>query len=218
MENRRKQKKILHVNREKFIETIYHIVFYGNTVRNFNNVLMDVGNKINEHERMTIRYSIQWNIMIIIVSLIDEHEKYLFKFESKELAVKRKIISYKYIIEPILNDINKWSDIRKFRNNVLAHNFRIDSDDFKSVHLSNRLKSYNVPESTMDLATLMKYIEVITKIAEEIFKEEHQEAIVIIDGFSNSEKEINQSVEEETKRVNLIFFEVNKRINEYNSH
>jgi hypothetical protein len=29
----------------------------------------------------------------------------------------------------------------KFRN-VLAHNFRIDSEDFKSVHLSNKLGNY----------------------------------------------------------------------------
>ncbi|MGZ8538568.1 MAG: hypothetical protein ACXWV9_09920 [Flavisolibacter sp.] len=107
--------------------------------------------------------------------------------------------------------------MRKFRNNVLAHNFRIDSDGFKSVHLSNRLKSYNIPESTIDLITLFKYLDSITRILEEIFQAEYSEALAIVDGFESAPKQFDQSIIDETKKVNSILLEVNKRINEYNA-
>lgn len=180
-------------------------------------MLSSVADKINENERMVIRYSIQWNVMLMSISLIDELDKYLFMYKPSDKGTKNRVDSYKYIIEPILNQLNKGIDMRKFRNNVLAHNFRIDSDGFKSVHLSNRLKSYNIPESMIDLITLFKYLDSITRILEEIFQVEYNEALTIVDGFGSAPKKLGQSFDEESTKGNSILFEVNKRINEYNA-
>lgn len=211
-----KKKKSTVINREKFIESIYHIVFYGNTMRHFNEILKGIKGKVSEYEEIGIRYSIQWNVLIITVSLFDELNKYIFKYRSEDALTQRKIELLGSIIEPAIEEIKKWNDIRKFRNNVLAHNFRIDSNDFESVHLSNKLDSYNIPQSYLDLIILFKYWDTITKIAEEMFKDEYLEAITIVDGFVKKQKTL-QPKEDEIEKANLILLEINKRISEYNS-
>ncbi len=171
-------RKNINVDRDKYVESIYHIVFFGNIVRSFNVAYSSVVDKINNDDRMIIRYSIQWNVMIITISLLDEINNFLFRYNNPlDVDSIKKIDSYKYMTEPILNEISKWPDLRKFRNNVLAHNFRIDTDDFRSVHLTNKLHSYNAPQSSLDLLTLFKYLDSITKIAGEVFVKEYQEAL-----------------------------------------
>jgi len=149
---------------------------------------------------------------------LNELNKYLFKFDESEFCdtnTKEKITSYKYIIEPIITNINSWLDFRKFRNNVLAHNLRIDLNNFKSVLVSNELHKYNAPESTVDLLTLFEFSHSITKITNEMFLIEYQEAKAIIDGFDNPKKCLT-TPEDGQNRVANVLAEVNKRIYEYN--
>ena len=214
----KKKKPMPLVSRERIIESIYHIVYMGNTSRSLHNALLSVADKINEDEKLVIRYSIQSNVMLDTISLLDEINKYLFNYESTvEQPIKAKIESYKYIIEPVLNEINKWTSFRKFRNNILAHNFRNDKDDFKSVFFGKELHDYIIPNSTMDLLTLFQFTNQITKIAEELFKHEYEEALNIVERFKTVQKEVNQSAEEETNRINQKLIEVNQRIRDYNS-
>ena len=200
------------ITRDKFIESIYHIVFYGNITRNFDSSLKSIADKISDKEKMVVKYSIQWNAMIITVSLLDELNKYLFLYEPIDEDVKERINSYKHSIEPILEEIDKCNDIRKFRNNALAHNFRINSEGFRSVHLSNKLHTYNIPGTTMDLFILFKYLDAIIKIAEQLFAAEYEEALTIIDSFEDSKSSTQQSVDDEMQKANLILLEVNNRI------
>lgn len=211
------KKEIPKIDKDRFIESVYHIVVYGNTIRCMRDVLSSIGEKVNEFERMIIRYLVQSHILLMTISLLDELNKFLFKYNPEDEDTKDRVSVYKNIIEPILIEIDKWGDLRKFRNNVLAHNFRTDSDDFKSVHLSNKLKDYNIPEYVVDLMTLFKYLDSITKIAEEIFQKEYREAFAIVDSFNNKPKQFARSLENETEKVNTILIEVNKRIQEYNS-
>ncbi|MBI1779906.1 MAG: hypothetical protein HYR66_00815 [Sphingobacteriales bacterium] len=210
------KKEKLKVNRDRFIESVYHIVFYGNTARSLNALLSSAGDKVGEDEKMILRYSIQSNVMLMFVSFMDELNKYLFEYNAEDIETKARVDAFKKIIDPILSKTNNWTDLRKFRNNVLAHNFRIDSDGYKSVHLTGKLSEYNIPESTIDLATLLKYIDSISKITEQIFQNEYSEAIALVNRFNKSPKKINQSIEKETNEVNKVLIEVNKRINEYN--
>ncbi|MBI3717425.1 MAG: hypothetical protein HY252_02380 [Sphingobacteriales bacterium] len=210
------KKEKLKVNRDRFIESVYHIVFYGNTARSLNALLSSAGDRVGEDETMILRYSIQSNVMLMFVSFMDELNKYLFEYNAEDIETKARVDAFKKIIDPILSKTNNWTDLRKFRNNVLAHNFRIDSDGYKSVHLTGKLSEYNIPESTIDLATLLKYIDSISKITEQIFQNEYSEAIALVNRFNKSPKKINQSIEKETNEVNKVLIEVNKRINEYN--
>lgn len=213
-----KKKIIPVVDRERIIESVYHIVYMGNISRNTHNVFLSIADKIDGHEKMLIRYLVQSQVMLNTISLLDEINKYLFNYDSKvEVVVKEKIESYRYIVEPVLTEIAKWTSLRQFRNNVLAHNFRNNKNNFKSVFFENELHKYVIPGSTMDLLTLFQFTDRITKIAEEMFKDEYKEALKMVGSFDSFEKEINQSIQQEVNRLNEKFLDVNKRIAEYNN-
>lgn len=72
------------VDKRKFLESVYHLVFFGNTVKNYEELFKSVVDKIDENERMMIRYSIQSNVMILTTSLLDELNKFLFKYDASD--------------------------------------------------------------------------------------------------------------------------------------
>ena len=213
----RKKKLPLIVDRDKIIESIYHIVYIGRIIRSLHSTFLSIADKINQDEKNVIRYSIQSNVMLDTISLVDELNKFLFNYENSiDISVKIKIESFKHIIEPILIEIGKWTTFRQFRNNVLAHNFRIDSKNYKSVFFNNALRNYVIPNSTTDLLTLFQYIDQITKIAEELFRYEYEEGLNIYKNLQKEDIPMQQSAEYETIKINGIINEVNKRINDYN--
>lgn len=198
-----------------FVESVYHIVFIGNTTRALSRSMVSVGKKITKEEKSVYRVLIQSKTLIDVVSLVDELNNYLFSYNPESESVRGKIEAYRYIIQPVLDHMNSWSDIRMFRNNVLAHNYRIDKNGFESVHLTNKLFDYNVPRSSIDLGILFELIDVVTKVAEDIFDEEYQLALKIVDEFEEPAKLIRQDLKKETEKVNRILEEVNIRIDKY---
>ena len=208
-----KKKLIPVINRERIIESIYHIKYIGDVTSNLHSIFLSIGKKIDEDEKIVLRFIIQSKVMLDTISLLDEMNNFLFKCENNiDEVIKEKIESFIYIIEPILTAIGKWENLRKFRNNVLAHNFRIDSDNFKSVFLNNELPNYVIPGSTKDLVTLFHYINQMTKIAAELFNSEYEEALNVMKNFERPDIKIMESTENETDKVNETIKEVNERI------
>lgn len=112
------------VNRERFIESVYHLSFYGNILNELNYTIGSLTSGFSENQIKTTSFSIQWNILIITQSLIDELNKFLFNYAPDDISLQNRINGFKKIIDPALNEINKWKDIKEFRNNILAHNGR----------------------------------------------------------------------------------------------
>ncbi len=200
---------------ENFIESVYHLVFIGNTTRALSRNMINVGKKITRAEKGVYRVLVQSKVLIDTVSLVDELNNYLFSYKPESEKIKDKIEGYRYIVQPVLNQMDSWKDIRDFRNNFLAHNYRIAKSDFESVHLSNKLFNYNIPRSSIDLGVLFKLIDVITKVAEEIFYEEYKAALKIIDEFEEPKKKEKQLVDKEVEIINEVLEEVNHRIKKY---
>ncbi|MBY0478270.1 MAG: hypothetical protein K2Q24_11530 [Chitinophagaceae bacterium] len=206
------------VTHSHFIESVYHVVFFGNIMRKINVHRMSISEKVTFEEGQTIRFLTQSKVLIDTVSLIDELNNYLFRHHSTEESVNSKISSYKQIIQPVLDQINLWEDLRKVRNNVLAHNYRIDGkNNFESVHLSNKLHVYNFPSSLIDLGIIFKLVDVIATVAEEIFEDEYKEALLIINSFENVKNKKLQRLEDEIKNINSVLQEVNERIQKFNA-
>lgn len=205
------------IDGKKFIESVYHVIYYGNILSKLEQVFTAVSKKISKVEATIIRFSVQWNVMIITISLLDEMNGYLFCYKSNNKVTKDKIKSYRYIVQPALKEIRKWHDLRSFRNNVLAHNFRIRANDYVSVHLSNNLHNYIIPQHTIDLILLLKYLRAVTKIAEEIFQEEYREALEIAGKHSKPIRKKPPLLANEVTKANLIIQEMNDRIANYNA-
>ncbi len=59
------------------------------------------------------------------------------------------------------NEIEKrFPDLRVFRNNYLAHNMRIDNQNYRSVVLSGDLRRYRVPQTPMIIYFLLVVLNV----------------------------------------------------------
>ncbi len=136
-------KKPILVNKERFIESVYHLNFYGNILNQLNYTQRDFISNFSTDQIKKVSLSIQWNILIITQSLMDELNKFLFNYEPNNLSLKNRIKAFKYIITPALEEIKKWKDLRDFRNHVLAHNGR--NYEGISVILSKQFKNYNIP-------------------------------------------------------------------------
>jgi hypothetical protein len=88
-------------------------------------------------------YSICCSCLIIqCCSFIDELEQEL---NPKKFPLFRKrIILFKKICKPALNRIRKWKDLKNYRNNLIAHNFRING---KSIFSYKNKVEYSIPNT-----------------------------------------------------------------------
>src|SRR6185312_13562953 len=91
------------VNRERFIESVYHLSFYGNILKEIDyrrgeSFVSD----FSENQIKTTSFSIQWNILIITQSLIDELNQFLFNYTPDDISLKNRIKGFKKIIDPAL--------------------------------------------------------------------------------------------------------------------
>ncbi|MGV3545690.1 MAG: hypothetical protein ACO1N4_01425 [Pedobacter sp.] len=93
---------------------------------------------------------------ILISSYFDEYHGQFSKNLSQE--EKNKIAPY---YKRIKRELNLYPDIKKFRNQVIAHNLRVDQ---KSVPVNIKLNSYKVPQNIMELAIVTTCVEYLTII------------------------------------------------------
>jgi hypothetical protein len=207
-------KKPILVNKERFIESVYHLSFFGNILDQINYTKGNFTFNFSDKQIQQISFSIQWNILIITQSLMDELNKFLFNYKPDEIDLINRIKAYKCIITPALEEIKKWEDIRDFRNHVLAHNGR--NYEGLSVILSDQFKNYNIPIYHNDFLILFQLLKIITEKAAEIFSEEQQEAEKIMARLPAKQKNRKYKVEIAIEKVNNIIAEMNKRSKRYN--
>ncbi|RZJ81427.1 MAG: hypothetical protein EOO47_04325 [Flavobacterium sp.] len=93
---------------------------------------------------------------ILISSYFDEYHNYFFKNLSEK--ERDKIAPY---YKRIKRELNLYPDIKKFRNQVIAHNLRVDQ---KSVPVNTKLNSYKVPQNIMELSVVITCVEYLTVI------------------------------------------------------
>jgi hypothetical protein len=106
----------------------------------------------------TISGSLQNHLLIMACSFLDEYTNEFTSFKHPEL--KFRIESLKTITKPVLKRINKWSDLKKFRNNILAHNLRNGKKSIFSETLPTI--QFNIPNSNSETILLSRLIVIIT--------------------------------------------------------
>lgn len=213
-----KMKKLETINKERFIESVYHLSFYGNILNHLNYTIHPFTSGNSENQIKIPAFSIQWNIMIITQSIMDELNKFLFNYKTKDFDLKNRIQAFRKIIAPAVEEINKWKDMREFRNNVLAHNGR--NYNGESVILSSKFNNYDIPLYHNDFLILFKLLQLITERAEEIFEEEKQEADRMMISLNTNQTEVitkKQISHQTLNKIDKVISEVKKRAAKYNS-
>jgi hypothetical protein len=124
----------------------------------------------NENDALLLAQYLQMESL----SFINEFKENLYNFSEKEY--RERIADVQKITKPIFNRINKWKDLGKYRNNIIAHPWR-DSGKF----VIPNDPAYNVPKSWLEitiLGNLLKYVWAITGAE---FQKEITESITYIE-------------------------------------
>lgn len=187
---------------------IYHLIFLGNliekTIDSFSNII----GKIDDSDETVLWESTSSLIIIRTISFLDEFENFV-KSSNQDLG--KTIIDIKKTVKPALKQIKSWKEIREFRNNVLAHNFRFDKEAISI--FSRGLESYDIPKTGADLAVLVSCVTMVKKTFESAFKQKLETIQKMIEQHSYPKKEpqFNNSVDVEN-RINKLTNEINENI------
>jgi hypothetical protein len=105
-------------------------------------------------------------IIIYTCSFLDEYDNVftpaVFPSESK------KIIELKNNVLPAYRQIKKWKDLKKIRNNIIAHNHRING---KSIFDLNEKIKYTIPSTNAEYTLLADLVFIIAENILPIFPE-----------------------------------------------
>lgn len=168
--------------------TIYHLVHISNTIGKYDKALKNI-TQINKETRDIIFLAIFSQTLILTNSFLDEFDKF---FTSKKPDENRKISKVKKVVKPAVSQIRKWTDLKIFRNNVLAHNLRVNKQNNVSVFLDGRIHNYNIPKDISDLQVLVQCLLMTKSVILENYQSEYQ-------SFSNNIKSISPLPIEKSK-------------------
>lgn len=188
--------------------SIYHLIFLGNIIETNIKALADIRGKHDDYIELPITVSICSMTIIQAVSFLDEYNNFT---KSSNESLNKTIIEIKKTVKPALKKINEWSEIRKFRNNVLAHNLRYTD---KSISVfSKGLSSYDVPQNGSDFEVFRHCILMIKDVFASTFKENLEKVQLAIDNAQyNKVKSRYSNFQEVEEAVEKIRREINHNI------
>ena len=105
-------------------------------------------------------------IVMESVSFIDEFERN-FHYRC-EPEFKDKVVLVRKLTEPIFKRIKQWSDLKEFRNNIIAHPWR---DKDKSFTIPDNTK-YNTPRNWFEHVVLVNLLGYVYGIIKHVFNQE----------------------------------------------
>ncbi|MEN6453393.1 MAG: hypothetical protein ABFD10_03975, partial [Prolixibacteraceae bacterium] len=89
--------------------------------------------------------------------------------------------------KPVQKAINKWSDLKNFRNEIIAHNFRNSKGEFKLFSIGD----YNCPQTHEELSYLVAFLNRMVRVLSSNFPMETQNIINSVG--ANLKRKANQS-------------------------
>ena len=185
----------------KLYESLYIFLRYSQDIRFLFELMIDFGYRERKQDEWNLKekthYITLYNtILMNVCSYLDEYNKHFLSRAEEEY--KQQILSIKKIAKPAFKKVNDWKDLKEYRNNMIAHNFRINGDVFSF----NSLGHYNAPRTYRDIALLRKYLMMIQGVIEAEFRDEMSRINPFIKTFSVKEQQINyETIEDDLKGI-----------------
>jgi hypothetical protein len=124
------------------------------------------GRKVGLDPEKTVLYVTLFNHSLLeAASFIEEYEDYFLKSGAEH---RDKILAFRKAVAPIMKQVNDWKDLRKFRNEMIAHPWRKKNGDFSFTSLL----TYDVPKSFLQLKLLRMYLSIMIRLFELEFPKE----------------------------------------------
>ena len=106
--------------------------------------------------------------IISICSYLDEYNDYL-NVGKIENNYHNKVVNIRNILKPFFKEINRDYNLKDYRNQLLAHNFRDKRQNEKSLISGEIFKEYSFPKSTSEFISIFEIIKLINTIIIEEF-------------------------------------------------
>lgn len=110
--------------------------------------------------KILLEIQIREYCIIQICSFIDEYNKYFVRNYIEDHHSK-KISDLRKFLKPFFHEINREYNLKDYRNHILAHNNRSNSE---SILMGNIKKKYNFPKYTEEFLAIKIIIDLILKI------------------------------------------------------
>ena len=151
----------------------------------------------------SITESLWFQIIIKICSFLEEWDNFLGVKNEPEF--KHKILYIKRATLPARKVTNLWKDLRKFRNEITAHNFRDKNFKVKI----DKMHEYDCPQTIDELIIFINMLKLKTDILLNEFPEYKQMVI------SDAKKYLKVNVSRPSKNLDIrkTFEEVSGKIN-----
>lgn len=198
----------------KLYESLYIFMRYSQDIKYLMEFLIDFGYHQRKQNEWSLKdkthYIVLYNtILMNICSYLEEYNK---NFSTAcEPEYKSRILEIKKIAKPAYKEICKWKDLKVYRNNMIAHNFRIDGKDFSF----KLLGQYNAPRTYRDIVLLRKHLNMINSIIQAEFDYEMTKINNYMDSFEVKEQRMNyDNIENDLvdllNQINLLCADHNK--------
>lgn len=155
----------------KLYESLYIFARYAQDIKYLFELMIDFGYRERKADEWNAKdlthYITLYNTVLLdVCSYVDEYNKHFLN--KAEAQFKERILSVKKIAKPAFQKVNDWTELKEYRNQMIAHNFRVNGDTFSF----NRLGQYNAPRTYSDIALLRKYLMMVQTIIEAEFQPE----------------------------------------------
>ncbi len=157
---------------QKILSMIYYEDYLADDSSPFQK--SNIPSKGTEPIDATIMDAMRFQFLIEVCSFLDEWDKFTGVRTNSEFDSKIKII--KQGVKSARKGIRYFSDLKNFRNEVLAHNYR----DSKKEYSLNKIASYNVPNSISEMALVLYSVKRMLDILITNFPEEYAHAHQIL--------------------------------------
>ena len=160
------------VNEEDLKYSLYHLFVLNKNIDNCLYSLHDLERsnlkEVNRESEIIIFSATIFFCVIRTCAYLDEiNYKFLKEKYNNKLTQE---------LEKIIGEINSsWPDLKEFRNEILAHNFRIRNQGYKSIFESKGYAAYQVPADLNEMQKLFDKIGLITTILDNYFPQYFEE-------------------------------------------
>jgi hypothetical protein len=203
---------------QKLLESYKTLLHLGTQITFFNEVYKtyrdneDHLNQVkfkNHYSKLPLAKAISGSLQnyshIITCSFIDEYNREFVP--SKHPEFSNRIKRLKQITKPALARLNTWSDLKSYRNYILAHNYRIGeksifSSDYEPIH-------FNIPHTNAETVLVAEIIKIITTCINREFPEllvgyDWNENVLSKMKFNYPNINVENEIEELWRKINYI--------------
>ena len=195
---------------EKTLQSI-HIITLLSTLIDKQVETLALSQGENKTAEVMLFFNARSLIILYTCSFLSEWEDFLVKRSEEEH--KQSIIKGKKIAKPIIDRIKEWTDLKKYRNTVLAHNFRDKSNNYEPIFPMDNIENLIVPKHISEFLLLRMLVLRAVEIISNPFLNEL--SINKLKFFKYIEPQI--SVIDEVKEMEVISIRINEILKEVDS-